>query len=115
VIVVLSPDQAQVTEADDLGRLHVSTALQPAEVERALQESGIGTKVENGRALLAVDVLHDLAAAAASATTPQWEQGWEKMLSFARSHQWVTDDGRGVWAHVESFTAPDRTGASTSG
>jgi len=113
VIVVLSQHQAQVTEADNLGRLHVSTALQPGEVERALQESGVGTKVENGRALLTVDVLRALAAA--SATTPQWDEGWEKMLSFARSHQWVTNDGHGVWAHVESFTALDRTGASTSG
>lgn len=110
MIVVLSQHQPQITEADDLGRLHVSTALQPGEVESALHESGIGTKVENGRALLNVDVLRALAAK--SATTPQWDEGWEKMLSFARRHQWVTNDGHGVWAHIEFFAAPDRTGTS---
>lgn len=113
MIVVLSQHSAQVTEADDLGRLHVSTALQPEDVQLALQRSGIGTKVENGRALLIVDVLRALAAA--SATTPRWDERWEKMLNFARSREWVTTDGTGVWAHVESFTAPDRTGAAASG
>jgi hypothetical protein len=112
VIVVLSEAQAQVMEADDLGRLHVSTALQPGDVERALQESGIGTTVENGHAMLTVNVLHALAAQAA--TAPDWDEGWTAMLSFARSRGWITGDDRGVWAHVE-FSAPDRTGASTSG
>jgi hypothetical protein len=113
VIVVLSQHQALVTEADDLGRLHVSTALQPEDVELALQESGIGTTVENGRAMLTVNVLRALAAE--SATTPHWDERWETMLNFARSRRWVTTDERGVWAHVEFVTAPGRTGNPTSG
>ena len=99
MIVELTQHAATILEADDLRRLHLTTDLPPDAVQEALTISRIGREFDGTRVVLLVEELHRRAAGAA--TIDNWEQRWEAMIDFARSHGWLTPDQTGVLAHVE--------------
>lgn len=98
MIVRLDEDAAAVLEADDLKRLHVEAPPAIDDVDAALRSAGIGTLAANGDAMLDVAELRSRARSVATAT--DWDEGWAKMIDFATSRGWVSDDGRSVQAHV---------------
>lgn len=99
MIVSLTQGAATIVEPEDFSRLHVATVLLPEEVNAALRKTGIGTTSTDGRILLDIEALRS--AAEAASASPQWSQGWSKMIDYAQTRQWVSPDGCGVWAHVE--------------
>lgn len=103
MIVSLSAISADVIEADDCTRLHVATSLASDTVDGALRAAGIGRLEGGDHALLDVATLHDRARAAAQ--EPDWDAKWEKMIGYAASKGWLSDDGGAVAAHVE-YGAP---------
>lgn len=99
MIVELRSEGAEVVQADDLGRLHVSTDLPASAVQEALHVSGLGTLFDGERVVLLIAELRRRAAEASTAR--DWDRRWAAMIDFARAHAWTTDDGAGLLAHVE--------------
>jgi hypothetical protein len=98
VFVRVSTDGTSVEEADDLGRLHVATDLDPTSAGAALREAGLGEVGEDGAARLDVTALHDRARAVA--TRDDWDEGWQAMIGYAASKGWASSDGSTVQAHL---------------
>jgi hypothetical protein len=98
MIVEVTAEGAGVRDADDCGRLSVATGLAGADLDAALEASGIGARAGQD-VLLDVAVLRDRARAAASA--PDWDSRWSSMLDYATRKGWVTPDGAAVRAHIE--------------
>jgi hypothetical protein len=91
--------EARVADVDDLKRLHVAVgAVTDEEADQALRAAGLG-RLEDGSAWLDAAALR--AAAQARATVPDWAGQWDRMVEFARSRGWVSDDGATLQAHVE--------------
>ncbi|WP_224167150.1 hypothetical protein [Arthrobacter sp. StoSoilA2] len=103
MIVLLNRHEAKILEADDFRRLHVSTGLTAEGIGDALRKSGIGASYEDDHAVLKVSALR--AKASSAARGPDWDAGWEKMIAYARSKGWLTNDETGLFAHVE-FAIP---------
>jgi hypothetical protein len=99
VIVRLSAEGAVVQDADDLGRLHLQTDLDPDRLRTALKTTGTGELVDAETVLLDVAVLRSRAALLA--TTPDWAERWADMIAYAERKGWLLDDGRCVQVHVE--------------
>lgn len=109
VDLAADPPSVAVHEGDDLTRLHIEahgasdgdagrTAL-----GRALGDAGLGSLDGSTDADAGTDALLDVAKLRALAGHHQpadWDQGFDKMIAYARSKGWTTDDHR-VRAHVE--------------
>lgn len=100
MIVCLAADSVTVDDADDCGRLHVTSSLGAVCLEAALRRTGTGSLAEDGTALLDVGVLHARARVAAGA--PDWDARWRAMLDYAARKGWLSADGTLLQAHVEA-------------
>jgi hypothetical protein len=98
MMIDLTSGPAEVREVDDLTRLHV-LAPTGLDVDRALRASGLGSQDPDGRVLLDVTALRG--AAVALASDPAWPSGWDAMVAYAVSKDWLADDGAALVAHVE--------------
>ncbi len=99
MVVTLAADGALVQDADDCGRLHVATALDPAALRSALKLTGTGHAEDDGTVWLDVAVLRSRAQLVASAD--DWPHRWTAMIDYAERSGWLSPDGRMVRAHVE--------------
>jgi hypothetical protein len=97
VIVEIAAGGTRLLEADDFHSFKVVTD-DPA----SLAAGGVLARVEGGHAWVLTEAVRELAGAA---RTPEWEERFDGMLEFARSHGWVDDEAGAVRAHVEQ--SPD--------
>ena len=99
MIVRIGESSAAVEQADDLQRLSVVCDGGPSRAGIVLRNSGLGDIGDGGAAMLDVAALRDLAVA--TATRPDWPDGWAAMIRYASGKGWVSGDGRIVRAHLE--------------
>lgn len=99
MIISVTSSGVTVSEPDDFRRFHIATTVASASLPEVVQRSGFGTVEEDGTAVLDIDTVRN--AGKSASENPEWDEGWSAMIEYARSKNWVTDDGRGVRAHVE--------------
>jgi hypothetical protein len=93
--------EARVVDVDDLGRLHLALGqVTDEEAAEVLERAGLGRFTDSEHAVLDVAALH--AAAQPRATAPDWQANWDRMIGYARSKGWLSEDGSTVQVHVES-------------
>ncbi|SFL89137.1 hypothetical protein [Geodermatophilus ruber] len=93
--------EVRVVDVDDLTRLHLALgAVTDGEADRVLREAGLGRVQDAETGILDVAALRS--AAAAQASTEDWDRRWDGMLEYAGSKGWLVDDGAGLQVHVES-------------
>jgi hypothetical protein len=98
-----SPADVELAEPDvfDAFAVVVTGGSDPAHLDAALRENGVG-RVVGDDVHVRVDAVRELAGDVAA---PQWEQGFAKMLEFARTKGWIHPDeegeGEAIQAHVE--------------
>jgi hypothetical protein len=108
VVVKLAPTGAEVglEDADIFDDLRVvvegETGSSDEALARALERYGV-LDAAGEHAFLEADALPRLAGDLAA--EPGWRLGYEAMLAFAGSHDWIDDQGR-VQAHVERLSRP---------
>lgn len=89
---------AAVLDADDCTALHLETELQGAKLRAALAATDTGV-VRGDDVLLDLAVLRSRAKLVA--TADDWAQRWSRMIDYARTKGWLSEDGRSVQVHVE--------------
>ena len=99
MIVQLAADGVVVQDADDCGRLHVTTDLDAHGVATALAATGTGELIDTDTVGLDLAVLRSRAQLVA--TAPDWAQRWEAMTSYADEKGWLSADRRSVQVHIE--------------
>ncbi|MEV7646819.1 hypothetical protein [Arthrobacter sp. NPDC089319] len=89
---------AAVKDLENLRELAVRAGggLVEQDVAHALAAAGLGT-VDAGYAWLEMEQLR----AGGAAQPPQWAEGFDGMISFAKSRGWLSDDGGSVRAHID--------------
>jgi len=90
---------AAVRDADDCGRLHLQTDLDPDGLRAALTATGSGEFVGGDTALLDLGVLRARAELVAAA--PDWAQRWTAMVDHAERGGRLSPDGRSVQVNVQ--------------
>lgn len=98
MIVDISDTAVALTDPDDCGRFHVRVPPDmPVETVDAVL-AGADAGQRSGPDQVAVDIswlrssAHDVA--------PDWADRFEKMLAFAGTKGWLTDDGAAVLGHI---------------
>ena len=95
-----SPSGVALAEPDDLRSFKVlarGSAPDAARLGEALE--GVGTMAPDGHAFVAVDAVRRLAGDRVN--DPDWSEGFDRMLGFARSKGWMDPSGTAIQAHVE--------------
>ena len=98
MIVDISDTAVALTEPDDCGRFHVRvpSGLSVEVQDAVLASAGAGYRSGTEQAAVNISWLrssaHDVA--------PDWVDRFDKMLAFAGTKGWLTDDGAAVYGHV---------------
>jgi hypothetical protein len=93
--------EVRVVDVDDLARLHLALGeVTDEEADEALRAAGLGELADAETGWLDVAALK--AAAEREAGGGDWPQRFDTMLTKAREHGWLSDDGARVQVHVES-------------
>lgn len=105
MIVLIATEEVAVKEAADFDRLKVDANGQTADsVVRAFRKSGVGSYSDSG-ALISTEFI--LRAAGEQATSESWLNGFRRMLAYARTRGWVSEDGGFLLVHVENLSSAD--------
>lgn len=108
IVVDLSETPAEVTVSDPRELTSFSVVVtggtDPAHLDAALRENGVGY-VHGDDVLVLAKSVRELVEEV-GALDDEWEQGFAKMLEFARTKGWIhpgedEDDGEAIQAHVE--------------
>jgi hypothetical protein len=92
--------EVRVEDVDDLTRLHLAVgALTDEDVDSALRDAGLGRLVDGENGVLDVAALR--AAAEPRATSANWAEEFDGMVTSATEKGWSADDGAGLQVHVE--------------
>jgi hypothetical protein len=92
--------EVRVADVEDLTRLHLAVgALTDEDVDSALRDAGMGRLVDADTGVLTVAGLR--AAAEPRATSPDWAERFDAMVTTAEGKGWAADDGAGLQVHVE--------------
>jgi len=104
LLVSLEPDAAPplLREVSDLRSLKVLVHGDGADLGDAL--SSVGYVADDGDAFLDIAALLALAGDSAD---PEWRQGFDAMVEYARHKGWVDEAGRALQAHCERV--PERS------
>jgi hypothetical protein len=98
MIVDITDAAVVLTEPDDCGRFHlrVPSDLPVAELDALLAQSGAGHRTGTDQVAVTITWLrssaHDVA--------PDWADRFDKMLAYAGTKGWLTDDGSAVVGHI---------------
>lgn len=98
MIIDITDTAVTLTDPDDCGRFHVRVppAVPVETLDAVLASAGAGQR--SGADQVAVNIgwlrtsAHDVA--------PDWADRFEKMLTFAGTKGWLTDDGAAVLGHI---------------
>ena len=98
MIVDITETAVALTEPDDCGRFHVRVpAGLPVEMLDALLASaGAGQRTGTEQVAVSITWLRSSADDVAS----DWADRFDKMLAFAGTKGWLTDNGAAVYGHV---------------
>jgi len=98
MIVDITGDSVTLVDPDDCGRFHATIAarLSDGTADTLLASNGAGHRVDADH--LAIDVAW--LRAAAREVEKDWTTRFNKMLAFAGTKGWITDDGLSVVAHI---------------
>jgi hypothetical protein len=94
MIVLLAADGVVVQDADELDDLELRTDLDPARAGTALEVTGSGALLDDGRAGLDLAVLRSRAELLA--TAPDWDRRWAEMVDRAADGGRLSSDRRCV-------------------
>jgi hypothetical protein len=95
-----TPAAVTLAEPDDLKSFKVLARApdpEPEGLARALE--GVGAISPDGHAFIDVDAVRRLAGERAK--DPEWREGFDGMLAYARSKGWMDPSGTAIQAHVE--------------
>ncbi|WP_405146807.1 hypothetical protein OG308_24340 [Nocardia salmonicida] len=97
MIIRITEHAATVHETDDLTRMHVECHSDASAADSALRRAGLGYVIGAENAVL------DAAAVRSHCAdpTPDWEQRWTAMITYATAKGWTRDEGRSIVAHIE--------------
>jgi hypothetical protein len=95
VVITVDTVSGEVTlvDPDDFTKFHVD-ARGAGDVGEALASAGAG-RLDGDHAFIDTDWLR-----ATAAGTPEWAEGFTKMLGYAQSKGWIDEHGA-VQAHIE--------------
>ncbi len=98
MIVDISDTAVALTEPDDCGRFHVRipSGLPVEALDAILASAGAGQR--RGTDKVAVNVAW--LRASAHEVDPDWADRFGRMLAFAGTKGWLTDDGAAVYGHI---------------
>jgi hypothetical protein len=103
MIITISPDRCAVVDADDCTRLHATAAgLDDADAGAALHRANLGGPGDPNHVWLSIDGLR--ATARTGASSPDWDERFDAMISFARARGWLDATEKQVAAHLERST-----------
>ena len=97
MIVVVTDDSVELTEAEDCKAFHVEIRGE-ADVDAVLDASGAGRLADDGEHAL-IDI--GWVRRHATGTGPEWEQDFGGMLDFARTKGWIDESDSAIVAHLE--------------
>ncbi len=98
MIVDITDTAVALTEPDDCGRFHVRvpSGLPVEALDALLASAGAGHRTGTDQVAVSITWLrssaHDVA--------PDWADRFGKMLAFAGTKGWLTDDGAAVYGHI---------------
>jgi hypothetical protein len=98
MIVDISDTAVALTDPDDCGRfdVRVPSALPVEALDAVLAGAGAGQR--SGPDQVAVEI--SWLRSSARDVAPDWPDRFEKMLAFAGTKGWLTDDGAAVYGHI---------------
>ena len=98
MIIDITDTAVTLTDPDDCGRFHVrvSPALPVAALDAVLASAGAGQRFGNDQVAVNISWLRTSARDVAA----DWADRFEKMLAFAGTKGWLTDDGAAVLGHI---------------
>jgi hypothetical protein len=98
VIVDISDSAVALTEPDDCRRFHVRVPpdLSVATLDAVLANADAGYR--SGTDQVAVNI--SWLRSSAHDVPPDWADRFNKMLAFAGTKGWLTDDGAAVYGHI---------------
>jgi hypothetical protein len=98
MIVDIDDTAVALTEPDDCGRFHVRVppGLSVEELDAVLASAGAGYRSGTDQVAVTISWLR----LSAHDVPPDWADRFDKMLAFAGTKGWLTDDGAAVYGHV---------------
>jgi hypothetical protein len=98
MIVDISDTAVALTEPEDCGRFHVRVppGLPVEALDVVLTSAGAGYRSGTDRVAVNISWLRS----SAHEVAPDWADRFDRMLAFAGSKGWLTDDGAGVYGHI---------------
>jgi hypothetical protein len=111
VIITIAKASVRLVDPSDFTRFSVAvtTGEEPGTdggddaVDDALAAAGAGRVVHAGQA--AIDPLFIRRAAGDAAETAEWNKGFDAMLAYASSKNWITGNGE-ILAHIDAIAEP---------
>jgi hypothetical protein len=99
VDLVPHPPLVTLEEPDDCTRFHLAVAggRDPARLFGALVDAAAG-RLEGDHALITVDSVRRMAAGRVG---EDWDERFERMLTYARGKGWLDETGNAIQAHIE--------------
>jgi hypothetical protein len=99
MIIVVTATGVRLDALDDFGDFHVEVEDRTVDVNEALGTAGFGRiDAGSGDALIPIAAVRQ---AADGHTPPDWDAQFDKMIAYARSKGWITDD-LAIRAHIEA-------------
>ena len=98
MIVDITDTAVTLTDPDDCGRFHVRVppALPAEALDAVLAGADAGRRFGADQVAVNISWLRS----AARDVAPDWADRFEKMLAFAGTKGWLTDDGVAVLGHI---------------
>ena len=98
MIVDINHTAVALTEPDDCGRFHVRvpSELSVEALDAVLASAGAGHRSGPDQVAVTIAWLRS----AAHDVPPDWGDRFDKMLAFADTKGWLTDDGTAVHGHI---------------
>jgi hypothetical protein len=99
MIIVVTANGVRLDALEDFGDFHVEVETGTVDVNEALGSAGFGRiDADSGDALIPMSAVRK---AAEGRTGPDWEGEFDKMIAYARSKGWITED-MAIRAHIEA-------------
>lgn len=98
MIVVIDERGVELAEPEDLTRFSARVTVPLPAAGRALLNAGAGALLDDSHVAVREAWLRSRAGGLSD--TAEWRDGFDRMLAYAESKGWITDDGA-VRAHIE--------------
>jgi hypothetical protein len=98
MIIVVTATGVRLDALDNFGDFHVEVGDPSVDVNQALASAGLGRiDAASGDALIPIAAVRQ---AADGQVGPDWDDQFDKMIGYAKSKGWITDD-LAIRAHIE--------------